>query len=69
AARTALAAIADAFLLHDRPVARRVDDSVVRVMAGAPRVLRRARGLAPAGIALHPDFATATPVLALGGDL
>ncbi|MCZ4316569.1 carbamoyltransferase HypF [Comamonadaceae bacterium G21597-S1] len=69
AARAELVTIADAMLLHDRPVARRVDDSVLRVMAGAPRVLRRARGLAPAGIALHPDFAAAAPVLALGGDL
>ena len=69
AARTGLATIADAMLLHDRPVARRVDDSVLRVMAGAPRVLRRARGLAPAGIDLHPGFAAAPPVLALGGDL
>jgi hydrogenase maturation protein HypF len=69
AARAELATIADAFLLHDRPIARRVDDSVLRSMAGTPRVLRRARGLAPAGIGLHPGFAVAAPVLALGSDL
>lgn len=69
AARAELAQIVDAMLMHDRPVARRVDDSVVRLMAGAPRVLRRARGLAPAAIPLHPAFATAAPVLAMGGDL
>lgn len=69
AARVELTAIADAWLMHDRPIARRVDDSVLRVMAGAPRVLRRARGLAPATIDLHPAFAAAGPVLAMGGDL
>ncbi len=69
AARAALAGIADAFLMHDRPIARRVDDSVLRMMAGAARVLRRARGLAPAPIALHPAFAAAAPVLAMGADL
>lgn len=68
-ARAELAQIADAWLMHDRPIARRVDDSVLRLMAGSPRVLRRARGLAPAAIALHPGFAAAAPVLAMGGDL
>jgi len=39
--------IADAFLVHDRPIVRHVDDSVVRVMMGRELVLRRARGYAP----------------------
>lgn len=39
--------IADLFLIHDRPIVRHVDDSVVRVMAGREQVLRRARGYAP----------------------
>ena len=43
-----LAGIADLFLVHDRPIVRPVDDSVVRVIAGRPTVFRRARGLAPA---------------------
>ncbi len=34
-------------LVYDRPIAHRVDDSVVRVVLGAPRVIRRARGFAP----------------------
>ena len=41
-------AIADLFLVHDRPIARPVDDSVVRRAAGGPVLLRRARGFAPA---------------------
>lgn len=42
-----LAGIADVFLVHNRPIARHVDDSVVRVMMGRELVLRRARGYAP----------------------
>lgn len=40
--------IADCFLVHNRPIARQVDDAIVTVAAGAPVVLRRARGYAPA---------------------
>jgi len=61
--------IADHFLLHDRDIARRVDDSVVRVMGGAVRVLRRARGYAPAPLALPRGFEAAPPLLAMGGEL
>ena len=68
-AKQRLGAIAGCFLLHDRDIARRVDDSVMRVAAGAPRVMRRARGLAPATICLPRGFKTAPPVLALGGEL
>ena len=64
-----LGGIADYFLMHDRAIARRVDDSVARVMAGAPRLLRRARGYAPAPIRLPTGFASAVPVLAMGGEL
>jgi hydrogenase maturation protein HypF len=42
-----LAGIADFFLVHNRPIVRHVDDSVVRLMAGRELVLRRARGFAP----------------------
>ena len=42
-----LGRIADLFLAHDRPLARHVDDSVCQVVAGAPRLVRRARGYAP----------------------
>ena len=46
-ALTRLASIADVFLVHNRPIARQVDDSVVRVVLGREMVLRRARGYAP----------------------
>jgi hydrogenase maturation protein HypF len=64
-ARQRLGAIADVFLSHDRPIAARYDDSVVRVYAGTPRVLRRARGLAPAPLPLPPG----PPVIAAGAHL
>ena len=65
-ARAQLAQIADAFLIGEREIARRLDDSVVRVAAGAPATLRRARGFAPAVVATLP---ATRPILALGGDL
>jgi hydrogenase maturation protein HypF len=58
--------LADAFLLHDRPIHMRVDDSVVRSAAGAPYIIRRARGFAPDPITL--PTATA-PILATGAEL
>lgn len=68
-AQTKLAEIADYLLLHDREIVNRVDDSVVRVMAGEARLLRRARGYAPAPLPLPPGFAHAPPILALGSEL
>ncbi len=47
--------IADLFLVHDRPIARHVDDSIVRVMAGREAVLRRARGYAPLPVRLKEE--------------
>ncbi len=64
-----LGEIADYWLLHDREIVNRVDDSVLRIDAGAPRFLRRARGYAPAPIALPPGFDDAPPLLALGAEL
>ncbi|MBA3505561.1 MAG: carbamoyltransferase HypF, partial [Betaproteobacteria bacterium] len=68
-ARTRLLGIAEYFLLHDRDIARRVDDSVVRAMAGGPRSLRRARGFAPATMPLPQGFVAAPAVLGMGGEL
>jgi hydrogenase maturation protein HypF len=55
--------------MHDRPIANRIDDSVVRSICGTPRLVRRARGYAPAPLALPPGFGRAPPVLAVGGEL
>ncbi|ARN83508.1 carbamoyltransferase HypF [Methylocystis bryophila] len=68
-ARERLSGVAAYALTHNREIANRVDDSVVRMMSGAPRILRRARGFAPAPIALPPEFSKAPPLLAFGGHL
>ncbi len=68
-ARTRLLGIAPYALIHNRAIANRVDDSVVRFMAGAPRLLRRARGYAPAPIRLPEGLEAAPQILALGGEL
>lgn len=52
-----LAGVADYFLVHNRPIARHVDDSVVRVVLGRPMVVRRGRGYAPLAIHLEAPFA------------
>ena len=61
-----LGGIADAILAGERPIARRVDDSVVRVTRSGPVILRRSRGYAPDVVAPIPS---ARPILALGADL
>jgi hydrogenase maturation protein HypF len=59
-----LARIADLFLIHDRDVVRRADDSVARTGPGGPALVRRARGYVPEVLPL--PVATPRPVLALG---
>jgi hydrogenase maturation protein HypF len=61
-----LSGIADAFLIGERPIARRVDDSVVRSGVFGPAILRRARGYAPGSVAMLPAD---RPILSVGGDL
>ncbi|HSE35948.1 MAG TPA: carbamoyltransferase HypF [Blastocatellia bacterium] len=61
-----LKGIADFYLVHDRPIARHVDDSIVRVMMGRELVLRRARGYAPLPVQLTQE---AAPALAVGAHL
>ncbi|MEJ2425408.1 MAG: carbamoyltransferase HypF [Candidatus Thiodiazotropha sp.] len=68
-ARERLAGIADIWLLHDRDIVNRLDDSVVRYAASAPRLLRRARGYAPQPIPLGETFKDLPPTLAMGGEL
>lgn len=50
--------IADLLLVHDRPILRHVDDSIVRVMAGRQMVMRRARGFAPLPVMLEEEMPT-----------
>ncbi|MBV9289632.1 MAG: carbamoyltransferase HypF [Hyphomicrobiales bacterium] len=68
-ARERLGGIASYALVHDREIVNRVDDSVARTMAGRVRLIRRARGYAPAPIALPRGFESAPDILALGGEL
>ncbi|MSU91252.1 carbamoyltransferase HypF [Rhodobacteraceae bacterium 2CG4] len=70
AARARLADLADLFVMHDRDIANRVDDSLVQVAGGAVRPLRRARGLAPRPLPLPEGFGPDHPqAIAFGGDL
>ncbi len=68
-ARRALSSIADVFLLHDREIANRVDDSVVRSVGAGLQPLRRARGYAPEPITLPAGLEQAPELIALGGEL
>jgi hydrogenase maturation protein HypF len=61
-----LSGIADLFLVHNRPIVRHVDDSVVRVMAGRQMVVRRARGYAPLPIRVRDPL---PPLVAAGAHL
>ena len=58
--------LADFFLLHDRDIVTRVDDSVARIMAGTTRLLRRARGYSPVPILLRQPTAD---ILACGAEM
>jgi hydrogenase maturation protein HypF len=65
-ARDRLGGIAEAFLVHDRPIERHVDDSVTRIGPEGPQVLRRARGYAPLPLPLPTGGPS---ILAVGGHL
>jgi hydrogenase maturation protein HypF len=58
--------IADAFLMHDREILQRCDDSVMALVDGVPQLLRRARGFVPLAVPLPFDC---PPLLAVGGHL
>ncbi|HOZ38512.1 MAG TPA: carbamoyltransferase HypF [Anaerolineaceae bacterium] len=65
-ARRRLSQLADGFLLHDRPIHTRIDDSVVSVIEGVTHIQRRARGYAPLPVQIPT---TAIPTLACGTEL
>lgn len=68
-ARDKLGAFADAFLCHDREIARRMDDSVERITPQGPMVLRRARGRVPGVLPLPEGFENAPQIAAYGGQM
>jgi hydrogenase maturation protein HypF len=71
-----LAGLADAFLVHDLPIARPLDDSLLQLIDGRPALLRRARGFVPESLPWQgpkdpsaPMALANDPILAIGGDL
>lgn len=68
-AREKLGGIAEYLLLHNREIEHRLDDSVARTIGHSPRLLRRARGFAPAPIPLPEGFGESPVILAFGGEL
>lgn len=61
--------LCDFILTHDRPIAMRADDSVVKIVAGEPLFVRRARGFVPYPQSVPEDLRSNSPLLALGGEL
>ncbi len=64
-----LDSVADYFLLHNRAIVNRVDDSVLRVKDGHEHIYRRARGYAPAPLTLPEDLDSALNIVACGAEL
>ncbi|VAW59791.1 [NiFe] hydrogenase metallocenter assembly protein HypF [hydrothermal vent metagenome] len=64
-----LSDIADLIVYHNRDIASRIDDSVVRCIAGKARLVRRARGYAPRSVILPEGFEKADSILAFGAQL
>lgn len=61
--------IADLWLMHDRDIVQRADDSVVRMAKPQAEIIRRSRGYVPDAIELPEDLRESPPILAMGGDL
>ncbi|WP_432325266.1 carbamoyltransferase HypF [Yersinia enterocolitica] len=68
-ALSALSGIADHWLLHDREIVQRADDSLVRLTPRGAEMLRRARGYVPDAFELPPGFSQQPAILALGADM
>ncbi|HBE9077475.1 carbamoyltransferase HypF [Serratia fonticola] len=63
-----LAGVADVWLLHNREIVQRADDSLVRLTEQGSEMLRRARGYVPDAMPLPPGFTAQPAILALGAD-
>jgi hydrogenase maturation protein HypF len=68
-ARAQFDGIASQIVWHNRAIANRIDDSVVRFMGGKPHLIRRARGYAPSPFKLPAGFENAPEILAMGGEV
>ena len=68
-AQTRLKGIADAWLLHNRDIIRRADDSVVQALSDGPHFFRRGRGYAPVPVQLAGPLSEGPPILAVGPEL
>jgi hydrogenase maturation protein HypF len=64
-----IAGLCDFILTHNRPIETRADDSVLKIAAGKPLFLRRARGFVPYPQPVPPSLAAPEHILALGGEL
>jgi len=64
-----LAGIADYFLVHNRDIYLRSDDSIIRIIDHIPRQIRRSRGYVPVPVFLSDDMVRMPSVLAVGGEL
>lgn len=64
-----LAGIADGFLIHNRDIYLRSDDSIIKIVDHVPRQIRRSRGFVPVPIFLPRDMSGMPPVLAVGAEL
>ncbi|WP_319531248.1 carbamoyltransferase HypF [uncultured Cohaesibacter sp.] len=64
-----LSSLADAFLIHDRDIVNRLDDSVVQMVGGEIQVIRRARGYAPEPLLLPKGFEEAPTIFAAGAEI
>lgn len=68
-ARKRLSDIADGWLMHDREIVNRLDDSVIRGDKSAVQIIRRARGFAPEPLLTHEGASSHKRILAMGGEL
>jgi hydrogenase maturation protein HypF len=68
-AKQKLIGIADGWLVHNRQIVNRCDDSLIKIIYHKPRLLRRARGYVPTGIEFISDHQTRFSILAMGADL